>query len=442
MKSLYLSLYKLNDHGIITELWPYLTIKDICQLLVLNKTIRIVALYNNKLFSKEINLKMENSFKEKRNNKKLKNIIFSFPNISKINITYQEHKKICHINDFIAPSHLTILYHSDSVCMSLKELTVKLNNKGSIGISNLKNLILLDIHSSPMFDNAMIEISTMMTITSLNISNCFFLSIEVLHQILKMTNLKSLDMTKCKWLSNDGLSQLSDNLTNLTYLNLSSIVNIEDSGAIHLSKLVKLTSLYLLGFARITTLSYLSALNNITFLDLSYCLHITDEGFSTICLLTNIRSLNISNTFLKEDGLLHLNSLCRIENLNITNCLKFTNIALGYISSLTSLKVLTMNLEREMTNEGIVHLCKLDLIAIIIENLFFEKIVFSEEVMLMFVNLNLFEIHNLHFPLDEGSLHKNRLTKNQHYLAGLGDSFIKIDFQDVLILRKLKNEKK
>ena len=36
-----------------------------------------------------------------------------------------------------------------------------------------KNLILLDIHSSPMFDNAMIEISTMMTITSLNISNCF-----------------------------------------------------------------------------------------------------------------------------------------------------------------------------------------------------------------------------------------------------------------------------
>ena len=80
-----------------------------------------------------------------------------------------------------------------------------------------------------------------------------------------MSNLKSLDMTKCKWLSNDGLCLLSNNLTNLTDLNLSFIFEIEDTGASHLSKLVKLTSLYLLGFARITTLSYLSALKNITY---------------------------------------------------------------------------------------------------------------------------------------------------------------------------------
>jgi hypothetical protein len=66
--SLYNSFQKLNDYGIITELWPYLTIKDICQLLVLNKTIRIIAFNNNKLFSKEINFKMENRFGEKRNN--------------------------------------------------------------------------------------------------------------------------------------------------------------------------------------------------------------------------------------------------------------------------------------------------------------------------------------------------------------------------------------
>jgi len=71
MKRLYLSLYnsfqKLNDYGIIFELWPYLTIKDICQLLILNKTIRMIALYNNKLDEeKEDGTKLETYFVEKK----------------------------------------------------------------------------------------------------------------------------------------------------------------------------------------------------------------------------------------------------------------------------------------------------------------------------------------------------------------------------------------
>ena len=57
--------------------------------------------------------------------------------------------------------------------------------------------------------------------------------------------------------------------------------------------------------------------------------------------------------------------------------------------------------------------------------------------MLMLVNLNLFEINNLHFPLDKGNLLEKRLKKNQHYLTGSGDSLISFDLQDVLIFRKL-----
>ena len=76
-------LIKLNDCGLIREIWPYLIVGDICCLIVTNKYVRTMCLQINEVVSHDIILDLHNK-SEKIRNITLTNMIFTFPNISKL----------------------------------------------------------------------------------------------------------------------------------------------------------------------------------------------------------------------------------------------------------------------------------------------------------------------------------------------------------------------
>jgi hypothetical protein len=231
----------LEDIKIFREaIWPYLTLKDICHLLKIDNNNRSICLALNKLISQKLRINFYNC-QENEQPLALNSIFDIFPIISKL---------IFNETQIMEIETMSVLYHNESICKSLTDLTVIIYNDSSIGISNLYNVEVLDISYSPIniTNNGMlIEISTMTNITSLNISNCHEIYHEVLSPLCNLTRLKYLYMDHCYGLSNDGLHHLST-LTNLEHLDLSYCTNISNVGVLHLKHLVNLKFLNLITF--------------------------------------------------------------------------------------------------------------------------------------------------------------------------------------------------
>ena len=77
-----LLLQKLNNCGLIREIWPYLVVRDISSLIVTNKYVRTMSLRINEVVSQKIIVDLYKS--EKTRGQILRNMIFTFPNILKL----------------------------------------------------------------------------------------------------------------------------------------------------------------------------------------------------------------------------------------------------------------------------------------------------------------------------------------------------------------------
>jgi len=276
----------LEDINIFRKaIWPYLTLKDICHLLKVDKNTRSICLGLNKLVSQKLRINFYNTCQENKQPSELKSIFNIFPKISKLFLSDNQ------IMEFEA---MFVLYHNESICNSLKDLTVLITDESSNGISNLFNVEVLDISCSPIketYNGMLIEISSMTNITSLNISNCHEIYHGVLSPLCYLTRLKYLYMDHCYGLSNYGLQHLST-LTNLEHLDLSYCTNISNEGLLHLKHLVNLKFLNL-KVSAISSLSVLETLVNIETLDLSHCHLLTIHGFSSISCLTKLIRLSL-----------------------------------------------------------------------------------------------------------------------------------------------------
>ena len=193
-------IQKLEDHSILIECWSYITIKDICQLLIVNKAIREISLKINKLIPQKISLNRE------RNLVKLRNLIILFPNIIDFalslldnpNITvsqyldnHQNYYKILKDQSLFVGPVLSVLYESKPVCQSLEALTITKISDYKIsysGISNLKNLKCLDVTCFDINKLEVKEICTMTSLISLSLSG-YTISLT---KIWKLTKLEKL----------------------------------------------------------------------------------------------------------------------------------------------------------------------------------------------------------------------------------------------------------
>lgn len=338
---------KLYNNGLLQEIWPFLTTKDICNLFVVNKNVKLLSLNINKIISQKIVINFpfaSHDFIIHNHSLILSSIFDKFPKI--YNLIFD----INHINDHKCTS---VLYNNKSVCLSLKELTVLMTSDNSGGLSNLNNLTDLNISNSSIIGfgidiRTMFKIGTLIKITSLNISGNSKVFNDDLSHLQNLAKLKYLYMEDCTGISNDGLVNLST-FTELEHLNLNSCTDISYDGLIHLRYLINLKVLKLKDSV-ITTLSVLEGLVNITTLDLSCCELLTNQGFSSISCFSDLTFLSLSDcVLLTDDGLIHLSKLIKLKFINFTSC-TITN--LSSLASLVNLTSLDFWFCTELTDHG------------------------------------------------------------------------------------------
>ena len=140
-----LSLFqKLKNIGVFRgEIWPYLTLKDICHLLKVDKYTRLICLELNNQISQKLMINFYNC-QENEQPLALNSIFNIFPIISKL---------ILNATQIMEFETMLALYQIESICTSLKDFTVIISNHSSVGISNLYNVEVLDIS----FDSVRLE---------------------------------------------------------------------------------------------------------------------------------------------------------------------------------------------------------------------------------------------------------------------------------------------
>lgn len=227
-----------------------------------------------------------------------------------------------------------------SILVNLKEVSFK-SCKGIVGdgilhLSTLTNLKRINFNDSSISAEGISYLSTLTSLTGLNIKLCYvkdagLLSLQVLTSLIKL-NISYGEITE------SGISHLSTLLTNLTSLNISRCYHVKDTGLSYISTL--LTNLQELSASGMDIkdegISHLSNLSNLTKLNVSDCAFIKGEKFS---LLTNLTSLNVYGCYIIQENVSYISTLTNLTDLNIGSItVKREDIA--HLSTLTNLKKL------------------------------------------------------------------------------------------------------
>ena len=147
-----------------------------------------------------------------------------------------------------------------------------------------------------------------------------------------LTNLKALNLTRCRRIKN--FAPLA-NLTQLTYLDLTECSQIED--LTFLANLTQLTQLSLAGCWQIKDLTPLASLTQLTYLDLTDCSNICD--LTPLTNLTQLTYLDLTHCEQIKD-LTSLANLTQLTDLSLAACWKIEDLT--PLASLTQLVLLDL----------------------------------------------------------------------------------------------------
>ena len=128
-------LLKLEQYGPLTEIWQYLEIKDIINLINSSKDIGKMCVKINRKIPAKIELSRFKGETEKEKKKILKIILKRFPNISKLRLS-------SNIENLTFGTSLSIISNCKSICDSLQDFEVIVVNGG------LKNILKFIISAS------------------------------------------------------------------------------------------------------------------------------------------------------------------------------------------------------------------------------------------------------------------------------------------------------
>jgi len=141
--------------------------------------------------------------------------------------------------------------------------------------------------------------------------------------------LRRIDISLCKDLENDSLLFIST-CTNITYLNMRGCINIDDDGIQHLSKLGSLYSLNLFACQNIGKrdgLISLVGLTNLTYLNLGFLENLEDNALEVVSNLVRLKELNLSGCEKMTDfGINRLINLTNLKNLDMRHLRKISNL--------------------------------------------------------------------------------------------------------------------
>lgn len=359
------------------EIWYYFTIKDILQLISVDTNIKSLCTRINDKFPQRIKIRLISDLTDQQNAKILKSTIsFTFPNISKLDIvSFKYCDNVC-----LSTKLMSVLYRSDSLRRSLKELTVEVkSDDGLYGMSQLTQLTSLDISYSSITDKGLIYISALTNLSSLSLRSCetvssyrlssptnnypmmllnllccnrrphllpvyarerICLSNKGISCLSSLTHLKSLDLSMCYRLSNEGLKRLST-MVRLTSLDITACHEVTNDGLVHLSNLINLTSLSV-AQTRVSSegLQHLRSMSNLTYLNLAGCARLTQSDGETLACFSKLSSLNLSGCLGVTDScVLPLTKLNSLTVLQLYGCCNVTNEGLSALSIKSDLRI-------------------------------------------------------------------------------------------------------
>lgn len=193
---------------------------------------------------------------------------------------------------------------------------------------------------------------------SLNLSGCYNISDHNLALAFQTEypNLKVLDLSLCKQISDQGLGKIAQHLKNLEVLELGGCCNLTNTGLLliawGLRKLKRLNlrscwSISDIGIGHLAGLSRDTAEGNLEleYLGLQDLPNLSDEALRNIAQgLTSLKSINLSFcVFVTDSGLKHLAKMPLLEELNLGSCDNISDIGMAYLteggSTISSLDV-------------------------------------------------------------------------------------------------------
>ncbi len=229
----------------------------------------------------------------------------------------------------------------DATDATLQDIATRFPNLRSLDLSDCKTIS----------DAGLAHLSTL-PLQSLDLSHCYSITNEGLAHLSGLP-LHSLSL-KFNTITNEGLAHLRS--LPLRSLNLAQCDKITDEGLAHLASL-PLQSLVLNGCSAITNegMAYLSHFP-LKSLSLSFCSHITDAGLVHLSTLP-LQTLQLNQ--ISDAGLAYL-SQCPLQSLSLWNCRHITDAGLAHLSTLP-LQSLDLENCHNITNEGLAHLSGLPL---------------------------------------------------------------------------------
>jgi Leucine-rich repeat (LRR) protein len=221
-------------------------------------------------------------------------------------------------------------------------------------IYSLTNLNTLDISGIRDCDEeeeydphnkVLIGISQLQGLNELYLSNQNMVTVEVMAEIAKLSQLKVLDISSCGIaISNTVVRKYISQMFSLTNLNLNWCSDIDILGIKYLSQLHQLKRLSVNGIYIFGNkcLEEISNMKELTSLSLSRS-KIMDSGTKCLTRLVNLIYLDISYTFIESDTLRRISKLPKLQSLNISGCFNIKSGNLSYLGKCKSLSSLYLN---------------------------------------------------------------------------------------------------
>ncbi|CAL9069300.1 unnamed protein product [Musa banksii] len=211
-------------------------------------------------------------------------------------------------------------------------------------------------------------------LVEIGLSKCKWVTDEGVSELVAgCVNLTTIDLTCCHLLTNKALVAIGDKCKNLTCLQLESCKLITDNGLDCIGTCcsnleeIDLTDCTMTNAA----MKYLSRCSELTVLKLGLCDKVSDEGLVHIA--SNCKKLRVLDLYrcfeVTDDGLAAIATGCkRIKNLNLCYCTRITDLGLKHLSCLEDLHDLELRGVHCVTSLGITaiangcqHLTELDL---------------------------------------------------------------------------------
>lgn len=240
----------------------------------------------------------------------------------------------------------------------------ELTDQGLLTLSSLTTLKSLELQNTPITDTGLLTLSCLTALRYLNMGGCditdqglsvfrHFALLEhvTLQACSKITDkgllhfstsvLTILNLEGCKLISNLSLKHVLGQLTTLQALNLNQCKLVTDEGVLALKNLQALRSLNLsecqVSDNGLKQLAIFSQLNTLT---LSYCSLITSSGVIFLNALSRLERLYFSGTAIDDAGIALLSHVLPLKTLDISYCSLVSSACLTSLRSFPQLQYL------------------------------------------------------------------------------------------------------